>query len=297
MTINKLLSIVTPTYNRADYLPQCYQSLKDQTDQHFEWIIVDDGSTDNTAKVVASFQAETPEMQIQYVKKANGGKHTALNASHPFIHGDYVLVLDSDDTLLPMAVEEIYRGWAQHDQEDVGIVIFLKGNSADEPHSYAKEEHVPVDMFHKHTVRLVISDCCDVYRAEPFKKYPYPVFDGERFLSETILWNKMAFDYKIVYINKVIYILKFLEDGLTKSGRSMRIRMPEGGKYASNLQMDSHYPLKLRIKNGLLYTSFGFFGKKSPAEMIKTCCSPMLATLCMPFGFLLYLYWGHKYNR
>ena len=235
-------------------------------------------------------------MRIQYIYKENGGKHTALNASHPYISGDYVLVLDSDDTLVDTAVEDIYRGWSEHDEKDIGIVIFLKGDSPNEPHSFAKQEHIPLDMYHQHTIRLVISDCCDVYRAEPFKQCEYPVFEGERFLSESILWNDMAPHYKIVYINKVIYILKFLDDGLTKSGRSMRICVPRGAMYAASRYMDPNYPTKLRIKNGLLYNCYGFFAKKTLREVRSGTKSKALMWLTRPGGWLLYLIWKKKYG-
>ena len=82
-----MLSIVTPTFNRAKLLKNCFLSLQRQTNQDFEWIVVDDGSVDDTKAVVASFQEQAPEMRITYIYKENGGKHTALNASHPYLHG------------------------------------------------------------------------------------------------------------------------------------------------------------------------------------------------------------------
>lgn len=105
-----MITILTPTYNRAKLLQLCFDSLCAQTDFDFEWLIVDDGSTDNTEEVVNGFL--TDKFPVQYVKKQNGGKHTALNAAHPYINGQYVLILDSDDTLTADAVERIKRAWA-----------------------------------------------------------------------------------------------------------------------------------------------------------------------------------------
>ena len=122
------LTVITPTYDRASTLSGCWESLRRQTCRDFQWLIIDDGSTDGTGDIVQGFRDASPEMCIDYIYKENGGKHTALNTSHPYIKGDYVAILDSDDTLIPTAVEEILAAWAQFSaQKEVGRVIFLKG--------------------------------------------------------------------------------------------------------------------------------------------------------------------------
>ena len=120
-----LLTIITPTYNRADCLPLCWRSLCAQTVFDFQWLIVDDGSTDDTAAVVRDLQARTDRFSIDYVSKPNGGKHTALNASHPHIRGEYVTVLDSDDTLTPDAVETILEKWKLFAQEGLAKGVYF----------------------------------------------------------------------------------------------------------------------------------------------------------------------------
>ena len=131
MSDTPILSIITPTYNRGHLLQRCYDSLSAQTRKDFEWIIVDDGSTDNTEEIVSSFDSD---YDIVYIKKENGGKHTALNTSHPYVHGKYVMILDSDDYLIPEAVEKIVKGWIDFEEnEAIGIVTFLKGGSVNKP--------------------------------------------------------------------------------------------------------------------------------------------------------------------
>ena len=292
----KLLSIVTPTYNRSAYLPRCFESLLAQTDPRFEWIVVDDGSTDGTRETVRAFREQRPDMPIRYIYKENGGKHTALNAAIPCISGDYVLVLDSDDRLVPTAVEEILRGWERYEDAHVGIVIFLKGYSADKPFARGLRENVPLDMFRVHTETFQSRDFCDVFRAEAFKRFPFPEFPGEAFLSESVLWNQMAPGYRIVYINRVLYLAQYLEDGLTKAGRAMRIRMPRGGMYAAEQYMDRRCPVKLRIKNGLLYNCYGYFARIPAAEALRGSRAPLLTVLTRPGGWMLYRYWKMKYG-
>lgn len=288
------LSIITPSYNRANLLTACYASLCKQTDFNFEWIIIDDGSTDDTEAVVRSFQ--TDSFPVIYRKKANGGKHTALNAAHDLIHGKYVLLLDSDDTLTPDAVASVKTEWGKWgDNEAVGIVTFLKGSSTADPNCIVHDWQAPVDIIRYRRTCIHSNDCCEVIRTELFKKYPFPVFDGERFLAEGALWGRVSRDCKCVYINHVIYLCEYLDGGLTKSGRGMRIRNPQGGMFHANVYLVKKNFLKKRIKNGLLYTCYGFFAGKTPREMASGCQSKSLMRLCLPFGWLLYRMWKRRY--
>ena len=292
-----LLSVVTPTYNRAGLLPDCYRSLKKQTDLRFEWIIVDDGSTDDTELVVQEFQAETTLFPIIYVKKENGGKHTALNASHPYIHGKYVAMVDSDDRLTEDAVAVILEGWSSWESvSTVGLVTFLKGTDRDHPNCYAADENVPVDISAYPRVCPISGDAFEIIRSELFLRFPFPVFPGERFLSEGVLWNRVGQTHQCVYINKVIYLCEYLEGGLTKSGRAMRIRNPYGGMCSSNLNMMRKNSAKKRIKNGILFTCYGFFAGLSPRKMAEWSDHKSLMYLCLPFGWLMHRRWKKRYG-
>ena len=294
-SLDILLSIVTPSYNRADRLRACYDSLLRQTEGKFEWILVDDGSTDETEKTVASFSSKV--FPIRYLKKENGGKHTALNAAHPLIRGKYVLILDSDDTLSDDAVAVILEAWSEWENDpQVGIVTLLKGRDTDHPNCYVADENTPVDIMSYRRICPISNDACEVIRAELFLRYPFPVFPGERFLSEGALWNRVSFTHKCVYINRVVYLCDYLEDGLTKSGKALRIRNPRGGMYTANLNMAAKNGWKRRVKNGLLFTCYGCFAKISPAEMARNCDHVLLMYSCLPLGWLLHLYWGAKYG-
>ena len=293
---DSVLSVVTPTYNRAHLLSGCYESLRRQTCKDFEWIIVDDGSRDETDNVVAAF--DDSDFPIVYVKKENGGKHTALNASHPHIRGKYVLILDSDDSLTESAVADVQEQWAKYeDREEIGVVTFLRITPEGTLFAYVNDYDTPVDLLtYPRTVNLG-NDCCEVIRAELFKKYPFPVFEGERFLSEGVLWSQVARNHKCVYINNPIYLCEYLEDGLTQAGRSLRIRNPRGGMLSSSFGLDQRNSLRQRIKSGLLYTCYGFFAGMSPVEMVKQCPGQAIACLCLPFGWGLYRYWKHKHQK
>lgn len=292
----KTLSIVTPTYNRAALLKRCYLSLKRQTSLDFEWIVVDDGSTDETEVLIASIAEGERAFPVAYVPKENGGKHTALNASHPYIHGKYVLLLDSDDELVPDAVEQVLSAWSRYtDDPEIGIVTLLKGRDPDHPNCYAADPEAPVDIMAYPRICLVSNDACEVIRAELFLRYPFPVFPGEKFLAEGALWGRVSFTSKCVYINRVIYLCDYLEDGLTNAGKTMRIRNPRGGMYHADLYMASKNDIKTRAKNGLLYVCYGFFAGIRPREMVSGTRHKAMVRLCLPFGWLLYRVWKKKY--
>lgn len=288
-----MLSIITPTYNRAKYLPRCYASLRRQTSFDFEWIIVDDGSTDDTEAVASSFASDL--FPIVYVRKPNGGKHTALNASHPYIRGEYVLILDSDDFLTETAVQEVTDAWSKYARDQrIGIVTFLKGTDKNHPVCGAVEYDVPTEILRYRRIRYMRTDCCEVIRTELFKQYPFPEFEGERFLSECALWDRVSFTHKCVYCNSVTYICEYLEGGLTKSGRALRLQNARGGMFTSELRMDRSNFFKDRVKNALLYNCYADCLGVSLRDRIGKSRSPFLTGICAPGGRLLYLHWNSK---
>ena len=295
-TKKPLLTILTPTYNRRQLLKNSFESLNKQTCTRFQWLIVDDGSSDNTNVEVESFKEKSEWMDIEYVFKENGGKHTALNAAHPYVKGDFVLFLDSDDTLTEDAVELVYKAWKKYnDQHEVGLVTFLKGKDRKTPNAYVRDPGKPVDIIGYPRICKVSSDCCEVIRTELFLKYPFPEYPNEKFVSEGALWNRVGMTHKCVYINKVIYLCDYLQDGLTKAGRAMRIRNPYGGMYTSQLRMVRKNFLKERIKAGMLYDCYGFFANLSIKDIIfRDSGYQLMKTVCLLPGFGLYILWGKR---
>ena len=289
------LSIITPAYNRGHLLKTCFASLLCQTCLDFEWIIVDDGSKDQTPAVVSVFQ--TNLFPVRCLRKENGGKHTALNAALPHVQGNYVMILDSDDTLTEHAVSRIKQEWSRYGSDSrVGVLAFLKGSGLRDPNCISTVDRQPVDYFRYKRKILRSCDCCEVLRAEIFKAFPFPVFPGEAFLPETALWSRVGLTYSYVYINEVIYLCEYLEDGLTRSGRKLRICNPLGGMYTARLNMHPRNHVAGRIKNGLLYCCYGFFSGKSMENLFLDNGYPILTALCILPGWLLFRYWKRKYQ-
>lgn len=292
-----LLSIVTPVYNRAQLLNNCYTSLCAQSSFDFEWIIVNDGSTDDTGIEGKRIRDGETRFPVVYIQKENGGKHTALNAAHPYVRGKYVLILDSDDTLIPEAVETIARYWKKYEQNpDIGMLIFLRCNSQGSLLAYVKDENTPVNFLSYKRISAISSDCCEVIRSNIFLRYPFPVFEGERFLAETALWYRAGLDCKVIYINKAIYVCEYLAGGLSQSGRSMRLRNPQGGKYTSYLRMNKECRLQERVRAGLLYVVYGCFTGDKAGKMLQECRPyGLLVAMCLLPGKIIYHLWRKQY--
>ena len=292
-----LVTVITPTYNRAHTLKKCFDSLVNQTCSDFQWLIIDDGSTDETEALLDGLKNDA-RLPFDYVLKENGGKHTAINVSHKYIKGKYVVVLDSDDTLTPDAVETIINEWKKYDSDkSVNILYFYKKTPQNEFLCYVKNPNTVTKTYRVRRLSNMHSrDCCDVFRAEMFKKYPFPVFSGERFIGEGAAFLNIELAGKGVYVDKSFYVCEYLDDGLTKAGRRLRITNPLGGRYNANVYMNRQLPFVIRLKNSLLYNCYDGFAGISLKKSLKEADYPFLVLVGFFPGRLLYLYWKKKYG-
>lgn len=214
--------IFTPAYNRAYKLTRLYESLKAQTDYTFRWLICDDGSQDETRQLAAEWAAEQHAFAVDYYWKVNEGKHCAINDAMHRITEDYVWIVDSDDYLLPDAVRKVRR-WICEIDADPGFagVSGLRGYSATERIGEfpRHREYVDATNLERRKYRLR-GDKAEVYRTELLKKYPFPVFENEKFLAESAVWDRIAAEgKKLRWHNSIVYITEYLPDGLTKDSR------------------------------------------------------------------------------
>ncbi len=299
--IKPIITIITPTYNRYDNLIRLANSLKQQTNHNFQWLIIDDGSTDDTKKI--NNREYQKESNLEYHYKINGGKHTALNYSHKFIKGKYVVIVDSDDYLTKDSIAIILHYITKYENnEKIACLSFLRGYNKDTPIEKTFPQKPTISNHIEFRINQNRSgDCCEIIRTEVFKKYIFPEFENEKFMSEGYLWANIAKQYDTVYINKIIYICNYLDGGLTKTGRSLRIKCPMGGMANSNayLSLKGNRKLKItkRIKQAILYDCYSIFAKQKINSTIRKCNSPLLSLICYPLGIILYKKWKRQYFR
>lgn len=292
------VSVLTPTYNRKNTLPRLVDSLKKQTRQDFQWLVIDDGSTDETENYFDSLKNANLMFEWEYHKKENGGKHTALNFAHPYIKGDVVLILDSDDYLTEDAIETLEKEWSHYMgiSSDIGIINYFKGFEDGTHLSIEhKNDFYIDDDIHYRVNHRIKGDRCEVVRADIFKRYPFPVYDGENFFSESWLWNKIAMNYKTVYRNKTIYICEYLEGGLSEGGRALRMRSPLGMMDDCRSYLNKEVCVPVRIKEMLLYWVYARCARYSVVKTMQTSGRYLGMLLTLIPGIVIYYCWRYKF--
>lgn len=300
---NKLVTILTPTYNRLKTLRVLYESLENQINFNFNWLVVDDGSTDGTEEWLRSVCENNRKFKITYKRKKNGGKHTALNYAHPFIETELVAVVDSDDTLTKDAIKSISDYWDKYKTYNPSLFIFQRG-TVDKSHRQFDLSHVKKYEYMTSLVKLtnegIKGDHFEIAITKFFLENPFPEFRNENFMGEGWLWQKIGYSGPVVYINKVLYLCKYLEGGLTAEGRKLRIASPNGGKTHAELFMSPKYSMNIRLKNAILYVAYSLILDERFKDIItnsknKTKSNKMLVLACYIPGLLLKKNWERKY--
>lgn len=218
------ITVFTATYNRAKLLGKLYQSLKNQTSNKFEWLIVDDDSNDNTSILVKKWIEEEKKFSIRYIKQEHGGKHRALNKGFLEAKGEYFFIVDSDDYLTVDSIERICE-WINQIQNTnrklagvSGLIAYENGEIIGGMPIVNNEGWIDANCFEREKYRLW-GDKAEVFKTSILREHPFPEFENEYFVTEDVCWNSIyAEGYRIRWFNKVIYKAEYLEDGLTKSG-------------------------------------------------------------------------------
>ena len=223
------VTVFTPTYNRAYILGDLYHSLQRQTCMDFEWLIVDDGSADDTKALVASWQGEENPFPIRYIYQENGGKCRAINRGLKEADGRLFFTVDSDDYLTDDAIEKVIR-WGGELPAD-GHFCGYVGNRGITP-TQTPNRLFPggyLDGTALNRYDQVDGERAFVFYTEIHRKYLYPEFPGEKFLTEAVTWDLMAHDgYKMRFYNDIIWIWEYKDDGLTRAGYRVFLENPQG---------------------------------------------------------------------
>lgn len=238
------VTICTPTYNRSHTLERLYNSLVLQTNFDFIWLIVDDGSFDNTEDIVNRFISEN-RIKIKYLKQENGGKHRAVNRGIQIASSEYFAIVDSDDYLLENAVDKIINAFSTINPIEFAGVSFnrgytetriigssFQGKYIDATSIERKKHHIHGDKF-------------ECFYTSVLKHNKFPTIEGENFMSEIVLWTRIASQgLKIRWFNEIIYICEYLENGLTDCNDKLLENNPKG------------YALRIREQVSLANISF-----------------------------------------
>lgn len=222
-----MLTIFTPTYNRAHTLSRLYNSIKEQNDEFIvEWIIVDDESTDETEIMVNKWINENDKFDIIYLRQKRGGKHRAINLGVEKAQGEWFFIMDSDDYLVPGSIDKVVE-WCQSivDKHICGIsgeCEFVSGDEAIQVKHTKNLEMLTLSNLERIKYDLT-ADRCEVIKTDILKRYKFPEYKDEYFVTEAIVWDKLAIDgFSMNYYNSSLCVCEYMDDGLTKNGANTK---------------------------------------------------------------------------
>ena len=253
-----MITILTPTFNRAHLLPRLFESLTRQTDFNFEWLVMDDGSTDGTSDLFAGKTFLSAPFPIRYYQQENGGKHRALNAGVKQAKGDFIFIADSDDWLLPQSVAIV----GQHASAIADDNTFAGVAGLD---VFDDERIVgtglPQDIIDCNAMDIryryhVDGDLKEVFKTTVLQEFPFPEIQDEKFCPEQLVWFRIAQKYKLRYFNTPIYVAEYQPNGITASIIRVRMLAPQATCMMYAEMLAYKIPFKEKIKAAINFWRF-----------------------------------------
>jgi glycosyltransferase involved in cell wall biosynthesis len=287
------ITVFTPTYNRRITLPRLYKSLREQTYKNFEWLIVDDGSKDGTTELVAEWQQSNSIFPIVYKWKPNRGKHTAHNLAIKIARGRYFAIIDSDDWYAPDGIAVLKYHWDILGEDYVkfanveGLCARPDGSLIG---SKYRSDIFDSDNFSITCQRKKVGDTAGMYRLDVLKEFPFPE-DGNNFIMEGLIWNRIADRYKTRFINTIIGFKEYQQGGLTKRNLENKL------KYANVTSLYIKEVLTnkknisnvLRLKFQINYIRYSLHGGIKIQQQYRQAPSKIYFFIYFSAGFLIFL--------
>lgn len=284
-----ILTVFTPTYNRAYTLHKCYGGLKRQTCKDFTWLIIDDGSSDNTKELVESWIKEDI-LDIKYIYQENQGMHGAHNTAYENIDTELNVCIDSDDYMPEDAVEKILEFWDENKSPELAGIIGLDAYESGQiigdkfPNDLKK-----TTLFEINNKLKIKGDKKLVYRSDITRKYPYPLFEGERYVGLAYKYYKIDEEYELATLNEILCIVEYMEDGSSRNMLKQYRKNPKGFAFYRIENMKSKKAsIVFKIKENIHYVSSSFIGKNR--DFIKESPCKVLTVISIPIGYILYRY-------
>ena len=281
-----MLTVFTPAYNRAHTLPRTYESLCRQDCKDFLWLVVDDGSTDNTAALVREWQKRDNGFEIRYIYKENGGMHTAHNTAYENMDTELTVCIDSDDCLADGAVKKILNKWQAAKVRGyagiIGLDADLDGKLIGKGFPEGMTETTLTDYY-------ATGGCGDkklVYRTDVIRQYPpYPVFEGEKYVALAYKYRLIDQDYKLVVLDEVLCNVEYQPDGSSGTMWKQYLKNPKGFAFWRKVCMKYPASKKRLVIDCIHYCSSSILA--GSRNYISESPKKILTFLCSPLGWLL----------
>ncbi|MCD7033140.1 glycosyltransferase family 2 protein [Metabacillus sp. GX 13764] len=285
----ELLTIFTPTYNRAYTLHLGYESLKKQTYKDFIWLIIDDGSEDETRDLVNSWMKEDL-IKIRYHYQENQGMHGAHNTAYQLIDTELNVCIDSDDYMPNNAVEKIIETWEKNKHLNIAGIVGLDANPDGNIIGTKMPDHLKCEtlsnLYSKHRVK---GDKKLVLRTDLTKKVPpYPIFPGEKYCPLSYKYILIDQECPLLLLNEVLCYVEYLEDGSSMNMISQYKKNPRGFSFFRKTAIKYAPTLKDSLREAAHYVSSSLLSKNY--DFLKESPKKVTTFLAIPVGILLYLY-------
>lgn len=281
----KTLTVFTPAFNRANLLPRLYESLCNQTNSDFDWLIIDDGSSDNTKELIHQWILED-KITITYIYQLNQGMHGAHNTAYKNITTVLNTCIDSDDYMPNDAVELILNKWKAIDQNKfagiIGLDSLISGGILGT--KFTADTTTLEDFY----LNGGTGDKKLVYRTEIITKYPeYPLFEGEKYVGLGTKYLFVDKDFQMATLNKVLVIVDYQPTGSSNTMFYQYLKYPKGFSYNRIITMKYSKSTKRKFIEAIHYISSCIILKK--VNFLKDSPQKALTILAVPFGIALYL--------
>lgn len=282
------LTIFTPIYNRERFLTRLYNSIKEQRCSDFEWIIIDDGSTDNSYEKAKQIQFQEKRIKIRVFKVKNGGKQRAINKAVKLAKGTYFFIVDSDDWLTSDALMYVKK-WCKEIESlpnynnyagVSGLRISSKGKIRG-GNGNGKEK-IDCTNLGRDKYNL-LGDKAEIYKTSILRHYPFKKFKNENFITEETVWNEIAAHGYIIRWHMIpIYVSDYLDDGLTRN------KIPRDIKNYKGLTFWVKQSIELK-KTKFVIATVGYYALISKKKKISF--KKMAKNLNYPIGFIVAYYY------
>ena len=288
MSENTKLTIFTPTYNRGKELKRLYNSLVHQTCPHFTWLIVDDGSSDQTKDIVSEMISEN-KIDISYFYQENQGKMIAHNKGVEMTKTDLFICVDSDDILLPEAVDKILANCHLEDNSFAGW-IFLRGKPDGSPlgtpftDSMLENAKSLTDLYEKYHF---LGDTALVFRTSIIKQYRFDLYPGEKFIGEDYLYKQIEKDYDFLPVNDIFYITEYQADGYSENVTAHIMKSPHNYIKLKQICLETSSSVKYKLIHGIILDAMVIKIKDWHSLFQGKCVA--LKVILFPLGFVYYM--------
>ena len=288
-----MLTVFTPAYNRAYSLPRTYKSLCNQTCKEFIWMVVDDGSTDNTADLVRAWQQENNDFEIRYFYKENGGMHTAHNTAYENIDTEINVCIDSDDAMPENAVAKILEKWENVREKGYAGIIGLDADFNGNIIGKGFPEGMTETTVSGYYAGGGSGDKKLVYRTDVINAYPpYPVFPGEKYISLAYKYRLIDQSYKMAVLDEILCNVEYQADGSTHNMLRQYVRNPKGFAFWRKVCMQYPKSKKRQFIDCIHYVSSSILSKNK--HFISESPKKGLTILAILPGLMLTAYIKQK---